>query len=183
LSITLLHTLWFKPPVYGLGPARFLYKEFDTEPTPTPVHKALVPVLGELVYSLNSIVEKAKYLKWKSVMDKDSFLQSDIFKGLNLSSLEKEAFAVALDDLLREHSLSYMAFPEKATAKDKVLRVIFGILVLPVRIIKSFTQCVRQMLRKIKNHIFPRGEETKVVASLENESKETSYGSNKSPAS
>ncbi len=175
----LLYTLWFKPPVYGLGPARFLYEEFEAEPTPTFVHKALVPVLGELVYSLNSIVEKAKYLKWKSVMDRDSFLRSDIFKGLNLSSLEKEAFAVALDDLLREHSLSYMAYPEKATAKDKALRVIFGILVLPVRLIKSFTQCVRQMVRKIKKRILPRKEEGEVAASSEKNSRKTNDFANK----
>ncbi|TFG14485.1 hypothetical protein EU537_03445 [Candidatus Thorarchaeota archaeon] len=163
----LLHILWFKPPVYGLGPARFLYKEFEAEPTPTAVHKSLVPFLGDLVYSLNSIVEKAKYLKWKSVMDKDSFLQSDIFKGLNLSALEKEAFAAALDDLLRQHTLSYMAYPEKATAKDKVLRTIFGILVLPVRLIKSFNQCVRLTVRKIRNWILSGKEESKDSPSSE----------------
>ena len=44
------------------------------------------------------------FLKWKSVMDKASFKGSDMFKDLDITNLAKEAFAVALDDILKEHS-------------------------------------------------------------------------------
>ena len=134
----LLNVLWFKPPAAGISAIRHAYDELESEPTPTEMQRSLIPYLGELAYSLNDILEKAKYLKWKSVMEKKSFGQSDIFQGLDLSSLEKEAFAVALDDILREHTLAYVGYPERATMQNKLMRAILGMSVLPLRLLSSF---------------------------------------------
>ncbi|MHA2186886.1 MAG: hypothetical protein ACW99V_01465 [Candidatus Thorarchaeota archaeon] len=134
----LLNVLWFKPPAKGISAIRSAYDELESEPTPTEMQRSLIPYLGELAYSLNDILEKAKYLKWKSVMEKKSFGQSDVFQGLNLSSLEKEAFAVALDDILKEHTLAYVGYPERATMKNKMMRTILGMSVLPLRLLSSF---------------------------------------------
>ncbi|MHA1636569.1 MAG: hypothetical protein ACTSUB_00995 [Candidatus Thorarchaeota archaeon] len=134
----LMHILWFKPPIAGLKPARRLYEEIKSEPTPTMIEKTLSPYLGELVYSLNDIIEKAKYLKWKSVMDKASFTGSGMFKDLEITNLAKEAFAVALDDILKEHTLAYIGYPERGTIKGKLLRITFSLVILPLRLAKSF---------------------------------------------
>ncbi|MCK5150966.1 MAG: hypothetical protein KAQ65_03955, partial [Candidatus Thorarchaeota archaeon] len=138
----LLHILWFKPPVKGMEPARALYDELDSEPTPTSTERTAIPYLGEVVYALNDVIEKAKYIKWKSVMDKKAFGESDAFEGLELSSMAKEAFAVALEDILQEHTLAYIGYPEKGTMKDKAMRIIFGIGVLPMRLISTFSKSI-----------------------------------------
>lgn len=139
----LLHLLWFKPPAKCLQPARRLYEEMRHEPTPTDVERTLIPYMGEVVYSLNDIIEKAKYIKWKSVMDKKAFGDSDAFRGLDLSSIEKEAFAVALEDILREHTLSYIGYPERGTMKNKIMRIAFGTFMLPLRLVSTFTKSLR----------------------------------------
>ncbi|MGQ4912417.1 MAG: hypothetical protein ACP6KW_09635 [Candidatus Thorarchaeota archaeon] len=144
----LLHVLWFRPPVSQLGAVKMVYDELQAEPTPTEVQSVLIPYLGELVYSLNDVIEKAKYLKWKSVIDAQSFSESPIFKDLNLSNVAREAFAAALDDILHEHTLSYIGYPERATMKGKLMRVLFGFAVLPLRLISSFTQAVLGTLRR-----------------------------------
>jgi hypothetical protein len=140
----LLHILWFRPPYEQLQPIATIYDELQSEPTPTETQRSLVPLLGELVYSLTDIVEKAKYLKWKSVIDRKSFSKSDVFKGLDLTNIEREAFAAALDDILKEHTLSYIGFPEQATMKNKVMRVTLGSVILPIRLLSSFVQTIRQ---------------------------------------
>ena len=64
--------------------------------------------------------------------------KSDAFKEVELSPLVQEALAAALDDILREHTLSYIGYPEKATMKNKFMRVILGSVVLPLRLLSSF---------------------------------------------
>ncbi|MGD9381683.1 MAG: hypothetical protein PVI03_04490, partial [Candidatus Thorarchaeota archaeon] len=111
----LLHILWFKTPIDQLSPVRRTYEEISSEPTPTKLQLEIRPYLGELLYSLSDIIETSKYLKWKSVIEKKEFRESDVFRGLELSGLAKEAVAVALDDILREHPLAYIGYPERAT--------------------------------------------------------------------
>jgi len=142
----LLHVLWFKPPKMQLDLIRQVYDELQTEPTPTEVQSKLLPPLGELSYSLNDVMEKAQYLKWKSVIDQKRFSESDVFQGLSLSRMAKEAFAVALDDILREHTLSYIGYPERGTVMDKALRIVFGIVVLPARLISAFMGSAKNTL-------------------------------------
>ena len=145
----LLHILWFKPPFKQLQPIESLYEELQTEPTPTETQRTLVPLLGELAYSLTDVVEKAKYLKWKSVIDRKSFSKSDVFKGFDLSTVEREAFAASLEDILKEHTLAYIGYPERATMKNKVMRVLLGSIILPVRILQSFLETLRRPIRKL----------------------------------
>ncbi|MGY5860139.1 MAG: hypothetical protein RTU63_12275 [Candidatus Thorarchaeota archaeon] len=145
----LLHILWFKPPFEQQVPIEKLYEELQSEPTPTETQRALVPFLGELAYALTDVVEKGKYLKWKSVIDRKSFSKSDVFKGLDLSTIEREAFAAALDDILKEHTLAYIGYPERATMKNKVMRVALGSVILPLRIFSSFLETVRRPIWKL----------------------------------
>jgi hypothetical protein len=142
----LLHVLWFRPPCSQLRPVEMVYDELQSEPTPTETQRTLIPYLGELAYSLTDIIEKAKYLKWKSVIDKKSFSESEAFKDVNLTPLVQEAFAAALDDILREHALAYIGYPEKATMKNKFLRVIFSSVILPLRLLSSFKLAVLKFI-------------------------------------
>lgn len=142
----LLHLLWFKPPAYQLSAVRRIYDEFSSEPTPTNTQQELQPYLGELLYSLTDIIEKSKYLKWKSVIEKKEFRESDVFRGLELSGLAKEAVAVALDDMLREHCLAYVGYPERATIRGKIMRILFGAAILPVRLALSFKEWLRRII-------------------------------------
>ena len=145
----LLHVLWFKPPSEQLPSIEKMYKELSSEPTPTETQKALVPYIGEIAYSLGGLIEKAKYLKWKSVLDRKDFSSSDIFKDLDLTQLAKEAFIVALEDILREHPLSYIGYPEQATMKDKALRVLLGPLILPFRLFTSFREALFRWIGRL----------------------------------
>ncbi len=145
----LLHLLWFHPPAQQLSAIAKLHYELSSEPTPTEIQKVLVPYLGEIAYSLTDITEKAKYLKWKSVLDGKEFRASDVFKGLNLTAMAKEAFVVALEDILKEHGLAYIGYPERATMKNKVLRVLLNSLILPIRISYSFKNWLVRKIRAI----------------------------------
>jgi hypothetical protein len=145
----LLNVLWFKPPTEGISSIRRAYDEVESEPTPTEIQRLLIPYLGELAYSLNDILEKAKYLKWKSVIEKKSFGKSDIFQDFNLSNLEKETFAVALDSILREHTLAYVGYPERASMKNKLMRVVFGMSILPLRLLSSFKAALIRLIPTI----------------------------------
>jgi len=160
----LLHITWFKPPFVQREPIEIVYEELQSEPTPTETQRALIPVLGEVAYSLNDVVEKAKYLKWKSVIDRKSFSESDVFKGLDLNNLMREAFAAALEDILKQHTLAYIGYPERSTMKDKILRVLLGSSNLPWRVFSSFLETVRRPIRKLFQ---------KDVASLEEEDEDT----------
>ena len=155
----LLHVLWFSPPVEQFRAIEMMHNELAHEPTPTEVQKILVPYIGELAYALTDITEKAKYLKWKSVIEKKDFSSSDIFRGLDLSQLAKEAFIVALEDILREHTLAYIGYPEKATMKDKVIRVLLNTIVLPARLGSSFKENMLKWLSKVINRITPPKED------------------------
>jgi hypothetical protein len=134
----LLHVLWFRPPAQQLPAVRKVYEELESEPTPTEVQSVLMNYVGELAYSLNDILEKAKYLKWKSVIDSRSFGESAIFSDIEISEIGREAFVAALDDILKEHTLSYIGYPERATMKGKFMRVLLGFAVLPLRLYSSF---------------------------------------------
>jgi hypothetical protein len=151
----LLHILWFRPPVEQLPFIQRMHEELAYEPTPTEVQKTLLPYIGELAYALTDITEKAKYLKWKSVIEKKDFSSSDIFKGLDLSQLAKEAFVVALEDILREHTLAYIGYPEKATMKDKALRVLLSTVILPIRLGTSFRENLFRWVSKVIRKIYP----------------------------
>jgi hypothetical protein len=145
----LLHILWFRPPFEQVAPIEALYEDLQSEPTPTETQRTLVPILGELAYSLTDVIEKAKYLKWKSVIDRKSFSKSDVFKGLDLSTIEREAFAAALEDILKEHTLAYVGYPEKATMKNKIMRVVLGSAILPLRLLSSFLETVRRPIWRL----------------------------------
>ena len=145
----LLHLLWFRPPATQMPAIESLHDELSSEPTPTEIQKTLVPYLGELAYTLTDITEKAKYLKWKSVLDKKEFRKSDAFKDLDLNTMAKEAFVVALEDILKEHSLAYIGYPEQATMKDKLLRVLLNSLILPIRLTYSFKNWVTRLVKRI----------------------------------
>ena len=154
----LLHELWFSPPVEQFRAIEMVHNELAHEPTPTEVQKVLVPYISELAYALTDITEKAKYLKWKSVIEKKDFSSSDVFKGLDLSQLAKEALVVALEDILREHPLAYIGYPEKATMKDKAVRVLLSTMILPARLGSSFKQNLLIWLDRIIKRIFSRKE-------------------------
>ncbi len=145
----LLHILWFKPAFTQLHPIQVVYEELQAEPTPTETQRALLPLIGEVAYALIDVVEKGKYLKWKSVIDRKSFSKSDVFKGLDLNNLMREAFAAALEDILKEHTLAYIGYPERSTMTGKIMRVILGSVILPVRVIASFVETIRRQLRKL----------------------------------
>ena len=149
----LLHVLWFRPPFEQLKPIETMYEELQSEPTPTGTQRTLVPLLGELAYSLTDVTEKATYLKWKSVIDRKSFSKSDVFKGLDLSRIEREAFAAALEDILKEHTLAYIGYPERATMKNKIMRVFLGSVILPLRLFSSFLETVRRPIWKLLEKI------------------------------
>ena len=144
----LLHLLWFKPPVQQLRALQMVHEELSTEPTPSEIQRVLLPYIGEIAYSLTDIIEKAKYLKWKSVIEKKDFSRSDVFKGLDLSALAKDALVVALEDILREHTLAYVGYPERSTMKIKVFRVFLNWFILPLRLISSFKNTVLRFLDK-----------------------------------
>jgi len=61
----------------------------------------------------------------------------------------REAFAAALEDILKEHTLAYIGYPERATMTDKIMRVILGSIILPVRVFASFIETVRRPFRKL----------------------------------
>jgi hypothetical protein len=149
----LLHVLWFRPAFSQIRSVEMIYDELQSEPTPTETQRTLIPYLGELAYALTDITEKAKYLKWKSVIDKKSFSKSEAFKDVNLTPLVQEAFTAALDDILRQHTLAYIGYPEKATMKNKFMRVIFGCVVLPLRLLSSFRVAVFNLIHKIYFHL------------------------------
>jgi len=154
----LLHILWFRPPIKQLIPAQALYKETRNEPTPTKVQEELLPYLGELVFSLNDVIEKTKYLKWKSVVERKGYAESSIFDNLGISGLAREALVVALDDILKEHTLAYVAYPEKATMMGKAMRILFGLFVLPVRLVSAFRAVVATSVRGLLERFVPRKE-------------------------
>jgi len=156
----LLHILWFRPPAEQLPAIEKMHNELSYEPTPTEVQKKLIPFIGELAYALTDILEKAKYLKWKSVIEKKDFSSSDVFKKLDLTQLAKEALVVALEDILCEHSLAYIGYPEQATMKNKVLRVLLNSIILPIRLGSSF----RTNLFRWISRIIPKKEEAKADA-------------------
>jgi len=144
----LLYVLWFRPPAKQIKVVRALYDEIRAEPTPTEAQRELHPYLGELLYSLTDILEKAKFLKWRSVLEKKEFSESDVFRNLELSALAKEALATVLEDILRDHTLSYIGYPERATIRNKIVRVFFGLAVLPIRLLFSFKRWISKVLVK-----------------------------------
>ena len=160
----LLHILWFRPPAEQLPAIEIMHNELSHEPTPTDVQKKLVPYIVELGYSLTDILEKSKYLKWKSVVEKKDFSSSDVFKKLDLTQLAKEALVVALEHILCEHTLAYIGYPEQATMKNKVLRVLLNSIILPIRLGSSFrTNLFRWISRIIPKKEKPKTDEPTVT--------------------
>ncbi|TXT55219.1 MAG: hypothetical protein BAJATHORv1_40129 [Candidatus Thorarchaeota archaeon] len=139
----LLHILWFKPPTSQIKSVRKVYETLASVDKPTNVEQSLIQCLGELSVALTDVLERAQYLKWKSVIDKKAYSESDVFQDLSVSELGKQALAVALDDILREHTLSYIGYPERARIKDKLMRISFGVLVLPIRLLSSFWERIK----------------------------------------
>ncbi len=139
----LLHILWFRPPALQLRHVERMHARLAAQAEPTETERILLVAVGELLSSLRDVVERAKYIKWRSVMDRESFGKSGAFAGVELSGFAAEAFAAALDDILREHSLSYIGYPERTTARQKTTRVLFGLLVLPARLVSEFVKVSR----------------------------------------
>jgi hypothetical protein len=69
---------------------------------------------------------------------------------------------VALEDILREHTLAYIGYPEKATMKDKVLRVLLSSVILPIRLGSSFRENLFRWLSRIIEMIKPSEKEDSV---------------------
>jgi len=153
----LVHVLWFRPAFSQLRAVEMFYNELESEPSPTEAQRALIPFVGEVASSLSDIAEKSKYLKWRSVIDNKSFRKSEAFRDVNLSSLVQEAFAAALDDILREHSLAYIGYPEKSRITSKFMRVVFSSVVLPTRLLSSFRASARRRLKEITLKLKERG--------------------------
>jgi hypothetical protein len=156
----LLHVLWFNPPAKQVRAVRALYDEISAEPTPTEAQRELQPYLGELLYSLIDILEKAKFLKWRSVLEKKEFSESNVFRNLELSALAKEALAAVLEDILRDHTLAYIGYPERATIRTKIVRVFFGMAVLPVRLLFSFKRWIIDALVKRISSLITQGKDS-----------------------
>ncbi len=145
----LLHRIWNSPPATQVVPIRRVLDELSSARPATEVQAALVPLLEDLLRALNDVLERAEYLKWKSVIDERRFEQSDIFRGLSISRLAKDALAVAFDDILREHTLAYIGYPERTTAVGRAMRVLFGVAVLPARLIVTFLERARLTLSRL----------------------------------
>ena len=152
----LLHILWFKPPVSQLSQVERMYSRLSEEAAPTETMQALLAAVQELASSLRDVIEKAKYIKWRSVMDRESFGKSGAFAGVELSGFAAEAFAAALDDILREHSLSYICYPERANAGRKASRVVLGLLVLPLRLVSEFAKVCKIRTRTLLRRFLAR---------------------------
>lgn len=144
----LLNVLWFRPPARQLRHVQDLRQIFESQPKPTERELALIPQIKELAESLDSVLERAKYLKWKSVMEERTFSQSQLFRSIDISELAKEAFATAVQDILNEHTLAYIGYPERATMDGKTLRIVLGLIVLPVRLLSSFLTQMRHTIRR-----------------------------------
>ncbi|MCF2136482.1 MAG: hypothetical protein K9W43_04495 [Candidatus Thorarchaeota archaeon] len=148
----LLHVLWFKPPARQLRPAVSLYtklKERLEQGDHYSLDDVVRPYLSELAESLTDLIEQAKFLKWKSVVEQKGYTPESIFDKLGITGMSREALVVALDDILKEHTLAYIGYPEKATMTGKVLRIILGLLVLPVRLVSAFIKSMLQSLDKL----------------------------------
>ncbi|MHA1770710.1 MAG: hypothetical protein ACTSYL_08840 [Candidatus Thorarchaeota archaeon] len=148
----LLHVLWFKPPAHQLRPALSLYNKLKARTEQGDNYSlddVIRPYLKELAESLNDLIEQAKFLKWKSVVDQKGYTPESIFDKLGITGMSREALVVALDDILKEHTLAYIGYPEKATMTGKVLRIILGLLVLPVRLVSAFIKSMLQSLDRI----------------------------------
>jgi len=142
----LLHMSWFRPPARQLRYVQNLRRTLESQPMPTERERALIPYIKELAEALDSVLERAKYLKWKSVMEERTFGQSELFRGIDISELAKEAFATAVQDILNEHTLAYIGYPERATVEGKTLRIVLGLTVLPVRLLSSFLTQIRHVI-------------------------------------
>ncbi len=152
----LLYLLWFRPPAYQLQPAFELLNELknrlDTE-YQGGIEGVIIPYLDELVQSLNDLVEKAKFLKWKSVVEQKGYTPESTFDKLGITGMAREALVVALDDILKEHTLSYIAYPERATISGKVMRIILGVAVLPARLFSAFIASASLTIKKLKTRL------------------------------
>ncbi|NWF96604.1 MAG: hypothetical protein HXY34_10735 [Candidatus Thorarchaeota archaeon] len=160
----LLHVLWFRPPYRQIDVAKRLYSQLSSESVATEMKHEVLAALDQLVRSLTDVIEKAKYIKWKSVIDRKSFGNSEAFRGLEISDMAKEAFAAALDDILKEHTLAYIGYPERATMKGKVTRVVFGLLVLPTRLMVTGIKHFRQAAARLRHDISRRLVKTSVTS-------------------
>ncbi|RDE13252.1 MAG: hypothetical protein C4K47_06415 [Candidatus Thorarchaeota archaeon] len=143
----LLHVSWFRPPANQLPFVQGVRRKLESQPMPTERERALIPYVKELAESLDSVLERAKYLKWKSVMEERTFSQSELFRGIDISELAKQAFATAVQDILNEHTLSYIGYPERATMEGKMLRIVLGMVVPPARLLSSFLTQARRAFR------------------------------------
>ena len=65
-----------------------------------------------------------------------------------------------MDDILKEHSLAYIGYPERSTIKDKFLRTAFGVIILPIRLASTF-------YNKIKSTIFKSFDRSEIEESEE----------------
>ncbi|MHA1812101.1 MAG: hypothetical protein ACTSYX_01580, partial [Candidatus Thorarchaeota archaeon] len=105
---------------------------------------------------------------WKSVVERKGYTESSIFDNLGISGLAREALVVALDDILKEHTLAYIAYPERATVVGKTMRILFGLFVLPVRLVSAFRAVVATSVRGFLKRFAPREERESEDGDTEN---------------
>ncbi len=142
----LLYILWFRPPALQITPLRRAYRILSAEPTQNHIHNEILTQLQRVIRSLNDVLERTKYLKWKSVIERDSLSTGELFENLSVSLFAKEALSTAFEDIMREHTLAYIGYPERVTARGKLMRIVFGLGVLPLRIM---IRCLEDVLSYI----------------------------------
>ncbi len=145
----LLYILWFRPPALQIGVLRKAYRILNSDPIMRDRQSELLMQIQRVIKSLNDVLERSKYLKWKSVMERESLDTSEGFEDLTVSQFAKEALATAFEDILREHTLAYIGYPERATIRGKCTRVVFGLGVLPIRLLTRFIGDVLVFLARI----------------------------------
>ncbi len=62
-----------------------------------------------------------------------------------------------MDDILKQHSLAYIGYPERATIKDKLLRTAFGLVILPIRLASSFYNKIKYNILKFTERLRKKG--------------------------
>jgi len=109
----------------------------------------LIPQIQKTVKLVVDVVERAEFIKWQSVLKPEAFWKKSAIKKLsNSSEFASEAFAVALDDILTEHSLYYIGYPEKATSKERLIQIFMGTAGIGMRILYAFALSLSSKIYK-----------------------------------
>ncbi len=100
----------------------------------------LVERIKESIKLVVDLIERAEFIKWESVLKPKAFWKKNAIKKLSESSkFAIEAFATALEDIITEHSLYYIGYPEKATSKHRIMQILMGTAGIGMRILYAFS--------------------------------------------